>query len=72
MPDAEWRAPSVEAHVKKKQTQAPPADSEPAGRTPLWVGLLRLALAAGAVATGSPWAVLIVLWIILAHVLLED
>lgn len=63
MTDAGWRASSA-------ALAEPEAAS--AERTPLHVGLLRLGLAAAAVATGSPWALPVVLWMLLAHVLLED
>jgi hypothetical protein len=73
-PDASWRGSSGEANPPEEGALAAQAqpDAQRVGATPLWVGLLRLVLAAGAVATGSPWAVLIVVWILLAHVLLED
>lgn len=83
MTDAEWRASygrgpaTEEIALPEKATLAQPeaasaASAASAAQAPLWVGLLRLALAAAAVATGSPWALPIVLWILLAHVLLED
>jgi hypothetical protein len=82
MTDAEWRESYAKTHAHGEvgllQGKAAPAQPDAASeaasteRTPLWVGLLRLGLAGAAVATGSPWALPIVLWILLAHVLLED
>lgn len=81
MTDAEWRESYAGTHAHDEvafQEEAAPAQPDATSeatsteRTPLWVGLLRLGLAAAAVATGSAWALPIVLWILLAHILLED
>ena len=82
MTDAEWRESYAKTTAHEEAAllpgEAAPAQPEAASdaasteRTPLWVGLLRLGLAGAAVATGSAWALPIVLWILLAHVLLED